>query len=123
VIAHRRRALTVPGLVMAILCGYIEAMSVVKVSELKNRLSHYLRLVRRGETVLVSDRDQVIARIEPAGDKAFTGTDDAGWLDELERRGIVRRGAGKLPRGWLGRRPAVTADLVGALLEERRDGR
>jgi antitoxin (DNA-binding transcriptional repressor) of toxin-antitoxin stability system len=103
--------------------GYIKAMSVVKVSVLKNRLSHYLRLVRRGETVLVSDRDQVIARIEPAGDKASTGAGDAGWLDDLERRGVVRRGAGKLPRGWAGRRPAVTVDVVGALLEERRDGR
>jgi prevent-host-death family protein len=98
-------------------------MPVVNVSELKNRLSHYLRLVRRGETVLVSDRDQVIARIEPAGDTASTGTDDGAWLDDLERRGVVRRGAGKLPRAWLGRRPAVAADLVGALLDERRDGR
>ena len=41
-------------------------MSVVKVSELKNGLSHYLRLVRRGESVLVSDRNRVIARIDPA---------------------------------------------------------
>jgi antitoxin (DNA-binding transcriptional repressor) of toxin-antitoxin stability system len=103
--------------------GYIMAMSVVKVSELKNRLSHYLRLVRRGETVLVSDRDQVIARIEPAGDKASTGTDDAGWLGDLERRGVVRRGAGRLPRDWARRRPLVTVDVVGALLDERRDGR
>lgn len=99
------------------------AMAVVKVSELKNRLSHYLRLVRRGESVLVSDRDQVIARIEPAGDLAFAGTDDAGWLDDLERRGIVRRSVGKLPRGWLDRRPDVKVDVVGALLEERREGR
>ncbi len=98
-------------------------MSIVKVSELKNRLSHYLRQVRRGESVLVSDRDQVIARIEPAGDVASAGTDDAKWLDDLERRGIVRRGAGKLPRGWLGRRPKVKADVVGALLEERLAGR
>jgi prevent-host-death family protein len=98
-------------------------MSVVKVSELKNRLSHYLRLVRRGESVLVSDRDQVIARIEPAGDQDLTRSDDAGWLDDLERRGIVRRGAGKLPRGWLARRPKVKANVVGALLDERRDGR
>lgn len=98
-------------------------MSIVKVSELKNRLSHYLRQVRRGESVLVSDRDQVIARIEPAGDVASAGTDDAKWLDDLERRGIVRRGAGKLPQGWLGRRPKVKADVVGALLEERLAGR
>jgi antitoxin (DNA-binding transcriptional repressor) of toxin-antitoxin stability system len=98
-------------------------MSVVKVSALKNRLSHYLRLVRRGATVLVSDRDQVIARIEPAGDLTSTGADDARWLDDLERRGVIRRGAKKLPRGWLGRRPAVQADVLSALLDERRDGR
>ena len=98
-------------------------MSVVKVSDLKNGLSHYLRLVRRGESVLVSDRNRVIARIDPAGDAASAGTDDARWLDELERRGIVRRGVGKLPRGWLGHRPKVRADVVGALIEERQDGR
>ena len=98
-------------------------MSVVKVSDLKNRLSHYLRRVRRGESVLISDRDQVIARIEPAGDAAASGTDDARWLGDLERRGVVRRGTGKLPPGWLGRRPKVKADLVKALLEERADGR
>lgn len=96
---------------------------MVKVSDLKNRLSHYLRLVKRGESVLVSDRDRVIARIEPAGDLASTGSDDARWLDDLERRGVVRRSAGKLPRGWLGRRPKVKADIVGALLEDRREGR
>jgi prevent-host-death family protein len=95
----------------------------VKVSDLKNRLSHYLRLVRRGESVLVSDRDRVIARIEPAGDLTSTGTDDARWLDDLERRGVVRRGAGKVPRGWLGRRPKMKTDIVGALLDERREGR
>lgn len=98
-------------------------MAVVKVSELKNRLSHYLRLVRRGESVLVSDRDRVIARIEPAGDLAPSGTNTARWLDDLERRGVVRRGAGRLPQGWLGRRPEVKVDIVGALLEDRREGR
>lgn len=98
-------------------------MSVVKVSDLKNRLSHYLRMVRRGESVLISDRDRVIARIEPAGDLANADTDDARWLDELERRGVIRRGSGKLPRSWLGERPQVKADVIGALLEERRQSR
>ncbi len=36
-------------------------------TELRNRLSHHLRLVRRGQPILVRDRDRVIARIEPAG--------------------------------------------------------
>lgn len=98
-------------------------MSVVKVSELKDRLSYYLRRVRRGESVLVSDRDRVIARIEPAGDLAAAQNDEAQWLDDLERRGIVKRGVGKLPKDWLQQRPKVKADVVGALLEERETGR
>ena len=98
-------------------------MAVVKVSDLKNRLSHYLRQVQRGESVLVSDRNRVIARIDPAGDVAASDPDDGRWLDDLERRGVVRRGAGRLPRGWLGRRPNVKADVVGALLKEREQGR
>src|SRR6266446_8458384 len=76
-----------------------------KISELKNRLSYYLARVRRGESILVLDRDQVIARIEPAGGVRSRSTDHSGWLDDLERRGVVRRGDGHLPRGWLERRP------------------
>jgi antitoxin (DNA-binding transcriptional repressor) of toxin-antitoxin stability system len=98
-------------------------MSTVNVSELKNRLSHYLRLVRRGETVIVRDRDRVIARIEPAGGAATVGSGDGPWLDELERRGTIRRGSGSLPGQWLAKRPEVGADVVTALLEEREDGR
>lgn len=98
-------------------------MSTVNVSELKNRLSHYLRLVRSGETVIVRDRERVIARIEPAGGQAAARTDDSGWLDELERRGTIRRAVAKLPRGWLAGRPALAADLVTAVIDERDDGR
>jgi antitoxin (DNA-binding transcriptional repressor) of toxin-antitoxin stability system len=93
------------------------------ISELKNRLSHYLRRVRRGESILVLDRDRVIARIEPAGRSSSDPTDDSRWLDELERRGVVRRGSGPLPRRWLARRPKLKADLVRALLDEREEGR
>jgi antitoxin (DNA-binding transcriptional repressor) of toxin-antitoxin stability system len=100
------------------------AMTEAKISELKNRLSHYLDRVRRGESVLVLDRDRVIARIEPAGASSRTApTDDAGWLDALERRGVVRRAAQPLPRAWLERRPKLNGDLLRALLEERDEGR
>ncbi|MBN2575623.1 MAG: type II toxin-antitoxin system prevent-host-death family antitoxin [Deltaproteobacteria bacterium] len=95
----------------------------MKISELKNRLSHYLRQVQRGEPVLVSDRHRVIARIDAAGDLPSAATEDGPWLADLERRGIVRRGTGRLPRGWLGQRPKVKADVLAALLDERREGR
>lgn len=39
--------------------------NVVRVAELKSRLSAYLRRVRRGETVTVLERDTPIARLTP----------------------------------------------------------
>jgi len=103
--------------------GHVVAnIAQAKISELKNRLSYYLGRVRQGESILVLDRDRVIARIDPAGRSSTGSTDDAGWLDDLESRGVVRRGA-RLPRGWLAKRPQLKADLVRALLDEREDGR
>ena len=97
-------------------------MKSVNVAELKNRLSHYLRTVRRGESLLVRDRDRVIARIEPAGDRAEVVGEDDRWLADLEQRGILRRGEGPVPPGFLAKRPRAKADVVGALLRERQEG-
>jgi antitoxin (DNA-binding transcriptional repressor) of toxin-antitoxin stability system len=41
-------------------------MKSVGVKQLKSRLSEYLRLVRGGETVFVTDRDEVVAELRPA---------------------------------------------------------
>jgi len=38
-------------------------MKAVGVRELKNRLSEYLRLVRKGEKILVTDRGEVVAEL------------------------------------------------------------
>jgi antitoxin (DNA-binding transcriptional repressor) of toxin-antitoxin stability system len=38
-------------------------MRTVGVRELKNRLSHYLRLVRSGERVLITNRGKVVAEV------------------------------------------------------------
>jgi antitoxin (DNA-binding transcriptional repressor) of toxin-antitoxin stability system len=98
-------------------------MKTVKIAELKNRLSYYLRRVQKGESILVCDRDRVIARIDRVDPRVSVPGDDAEWLARLERRGVVRRGSGKLTRAWLARRPALGADVVTALLQERQEGR
>lgn len=98
-------------------------MKSVNIAELKNRLSRYLRAVRRGESLLVRDRDRVIARIEPAGPRDALLGDDEARLADLERRGILRRGSGPITKELLARRPHVKADVVGALLRERDEGR
>ena len=93
-------------------------MKSVKIAGLKNRLSYYLRRVQRGESILVCDRDRVIARIERVEEAAMPRT-DAEWLDRLERRGVIRRRTRGLPRDWVNRRPVIQADVVAALLRER----
>jgi len=98
-------------------------MSVVKVSELKNSLSHYLRLVKRGETVLVCARDKVIARLSPAGDLTASETNDSRWLADLEQHGVLHRPPDKLPRAFQAHRPKAKSDVVAALLKERHSGR
>jgi antitoxin (DNA-binding transcriptional repressor) of toxin-antitoxin stability system len=40
-------------------------MRVVGIKVLKNRLSEYVRLAERGETILVTDRDRVVAELGP----------------------------------------------------------
>ncbi len=97
--------------------------NVVNIAELKNRLSHYLRRVQRGESILVADRNRVVARIERvAADAAIPGS-DAEWPERLERRGTIRRGSGKLSRRWIAARPRVGADVVAAVLRDREEGR
>lgn len=95
-------------------------MKNAMISELRDGLSDYLARVRKGETVVVYDRDVPIARIVPV-QPAGKGSE---WLIEAERRGIVRppriRGGAKIPRPVKTKKPARVLE---ALLEERRSGR
>jgi len=108
---------------MAASVRYLMAMTAVNVAALKNRLSHYLRLVRRGQTVLVRDRDRVIARIEPAGGADAAAGDDARRLFDLEARGILKRGRSRVTPELWAHRPRTDADAIAGLLDERHDGR
>ncbi len=100
-------------------------MGTVTVTELKARLSEKLRDVQRGEELLVTDHGHVVARIVPARDV------EAARL-ALAREGKLRLGTGAVPPDFLAtlnprrRRPSQrqpSADLLEALLEERREAR
>lgn len=102
--------------------SYIEIMKTVGVRELKNRLSEYIRQVRSGEAVLVTDRGEVVAEIGPPGHGVADGAVPPG-LAALARRGLATLGtpAGAklypvLPRGR--RRRSRAAQLLD---EERGD--
>jgi prevent-host-death family protein len=62
-------------------------MEVVGIKELKNNLSRYLREVKAGEELLVSERGRVVARIIPAGKGKSSEVEE---LYDLARRGLVR---------------------------------
>jgi prevent-host-death family protein len=65
-------------------------MERVGVRELRQNLSVYLRRVRNGEVLEVTERGQPVARLQPLVDR-----DDA--AGHLEARGLsVRRGRGSL---------------------------
>lgn len=81
---HSRATLLVP-----VASGsYLIRMRAVGIKVLKNKLSEYVRLAASGETVLVTDRDRVVAELCPprAGRAAMLG--DA-LLAEAIRKGWV----------------------------------
>lgn len=61
---------------------------VVGIKVLKNKLSEYVRLASQGETVLIADRDRVVAELVPADPRRSETVADA-TLADLVRRGVV----------------------------------
>jgi antitoxin (DNA-binding transcriptional repressor) of toxin-antitoxin stability system len=95
-------------------------MKHAKISSLKNHLSRYLDYVRQGETVRVLDRDVPVAQIVPIGDASGGRRVGAEALAEMERKGLLRRGSGRIDREILDRDPpGKPRGVLAALLEER----
>ena len=100
-------------------------MKTASISEAKNRLSAYIDLVRRGESVLITDRNKPVATLSPLvpGEPA---SDDA-LLADLERRGVIRRATKRPGKDFLkrlARAPKVKGDLlISALLADRYESR
>ena len=88
-------------------------MQSVGIRELKNRLSEYLRRVRAGESVLVTDRGEVVAEFSPPGQGRADGSVPPGLL-ALARQGLATLGSpgdgslyAALPRRRRGRHDAA----------------
>ena len=63
-------------------------MRSVGLKVLKNKLSEYVRLAERGETILISDRDRVVAELVPPGATRAPSVADA-RLADLVRSGLL----------------------------------
>lgn len=70
-------------------------MKLVGVRELKNRLSEYLRFVKAGEEVLVTDRGKVVVGLSSAEPAAAESPYPI--LEAMIREGLATRAAPKDP--------------------------
>ena len=87
-------------------------MKQVRIAELKAHLSHYLRAVRRGQTIAVLDRETPVAQIVPIAD--------------APTRIRIRKpapNAGPLKRVKLPPPLKMSVEIVDLLLEERQSNR
>ena len=88
--------------------------TTVGTRELKNRLSHYLRRVKAGETVIITERGKPVGQIVPIE------TDLSGRLQKLAEAGVIDWNGGLVPAY----RPAAvnrSEKLVSDLVSEERE--
>ena len=95
-------------------------MRAVGLKALKNRLSEYVRLASAGETVLVTDRDRIVAELVPPQPSRSCSVADVLLADAI-REGLITPpsapGSGPPPRNPI----ASTADLLRELAADRED--
>src|SRR5262245_19619468 len=99
-------------------------MKAVGVKQLKARLSEYLRLVKGGEIILVTERNDVVAEMRPARRSLLPTGALEDVLEALADAGHITRAA--LPKGtWTmqSRGLGLPAGTVRALLDELRGDR
>ena len=97
-------------------------MKVVGIRELKNRLSEYIREVRAGEDLLVSDRGEVVAELTRPRRHELDPAIPPGLAD-LTRKGLATLGAPNDPGLYPDLPTVVPAGTVERLLGEERGER
>jgi antitoxin (DNA-binding transcriptional repressor) of toxin-antitoxin stability system len=99
-------------------------MKKASITEAKIQLSALIAGLKAGSPVLIVDRGCPVARLEPV--MGGPDCDPDGRVARLIRDGIVRPGRARPPHALFTDqppRPNAGASVVGALVEERREGR
>lgn len=110
------------GIVVSVVTrDYIDRMIAIGVRDLKARLSEYLRRVREGETVLVTDRGVVVAELGPPRRPAEPQLPSK--LEEMAAAGLVTLGTGNDPDGYPLFEPLLTAEEFREIFDDLRSDR
>lgn len=100
-------------------------MKAVGIKALKARLSEYIRFVKGGETILVTERDEVVAELRPARRQPFgPGSLEESLASLADRREVTL--ASEHIRDWEGFKTRSLPEGISseAVLDElRRDSR
>ena len=103
---------------MTTLLQIVATVTSVGIRELKNRLSEYVRRVRRGEEFLVTDRGRVVAELrQPTG--VPRGAEYAGLIRHA-RAGRARLGAPNVAVSYPRVQRSLTPDNAQRLLDDER---
>ena len=100
-------------------------MATANIATTRNELSRLLRRVKRGETIVITERDRPVARLQPIDPAEAPGESDlgpliaSGALLAPARSGFDVRAFLSRPRPKLGR----STSLAKAVRDEREEGR
>lgn len=102
---------------------YIDYMKTVGIRDLKIHLSAHLRDVQRGDTILVTDRGEVVAELRPPG-AAVEFTPAELTRQRLMDRGLLRPAAAPGSLAWKAPLPRLLkSGSAQALLDADREER
>ena len=97
-------------------------MKTVGLRELKNRLSEYVRVVRSGQAVVVTDRGEVVAELR-SPDHVPPGTKVDAAVAKLVNRGLLILGAPNAARIYQPQSPLLRSTTSAKLLRADRGER
>lgn len=104
--------------------SYNSHVKKATISIAKNNLSRLIDSVKRGETVLILDRNTPVARLEPVNRDPGMGDS---LVSDLVTRGVIAPARRPLDAAAFAKRdmpsPVAGASALRALLEEREAGR
>ncbi|MGH7567182.1 MAG: type II toxin-antitoxin system Phd/YefM family antitoxin [Gemmatimonadota bacterium] len=75
-------------------------MRAIGIKQLKARLSEYVRIARTGETILITDRDEVVAELGPSRHSRPPVGSLEETLDRMAEEGLLTRAA-RSREGWV----------------------